>query len=153
MTVSDRALYYLFPHMTLAQILNCKHSNKSFNCVEPLRLNCQQLIHPNAESLEFCVTKQTLCNIVVSCKIMIRGHCYMRIQRIQSYLSCQHPISECQLKSWLLSLPIQLPADGKAAEDALNAWTSSTHMGDLGGISGSWLNPGPAPDHENHFGK
>lgn len=34
---------------------------------------------------------------------------------------------------------------GKAAEDGPRSWVPATHIGQLDGIPGSWLLPGPAP--------
>lgn len=44
-------------------------------------------------------------------------------------------------------LPVQLPTNAPrtAVEDGPGAGSPATHVGDQGGVSGSWLWPGSAP--------
>lgn len=56
--------------------------------------------------------------------------------------------------AFIIRVPVQVSAtpllvlipsnvSGKAADDGLRFWAPATHVGDLHGVSGCWLWPGP----------
>lgn len=50
----------------------------------------------------------------------------------------------------LIQFPANVPE--KAVEDSLGVWASAPQMGDLGGVLGCWLQPGPSLAQLSHCG-